>query len=69
MSVPPPDWHNRYLDDEAARRAARLDSSRVRRVMAGAVNVLLVLAPVAIVLGIIFLALGAWIMPNINGPE
>lgn len=69
MSVPPPDWHSHYLDDEAARREARLDSSRVRRVMARAVNVLLVLTLIAIVVGVIVLVLVAWTTPIINGPE
>ena len=69
MTIPPPGWHNRYVEDMAARRDARLESSRVRRFMARVLRVLLIVLVITIVLGIIFLLFMGYLQRKINGPE
>ena len=69
MTIPPPGWHNQYIEDEAARRDARLESSRVRRFMARAFQGFLIALVITIVVGFLFFMFIAYIQRGINGPE
>ncbi|WP_093180501.1 hypothetical protein [Sanguibacter gelidistatuariae] len=69
MSIPPPGWYSNYIDEEAARREARLESSRVRRFVAKAFRVLLILVIVAIVIALAFTAFMVYVASQINGFE
>lgn len=69
MSIPPPGWSSIPIDELDARRQARLESSRVRRFMAKAFRVLLIVLVITIVIGLVLAAVASYMLARINGPE